>query len=145
MGFLQVTTQLKQTSLASLETDRAIHYNEQRRINDLVEIVVAEVTGLQLYRLKIWISCRQELFSAVYFWPENFELIFVCNQSPANLSNEQFYRFTHWCQWSVLNFAFNKFFLKARHVPRNEMTVPYCTFLILQYYWYEYFIILWFN
>ena len=53
IGFLQVTTQLKQTSLASLETDRSIHNNEQRRINDLVEIVVAEVTGLQLYRLKI--------------------------------------------------------------------------------------------
>ena len=59
---------------------------EQRRMNDLVEIVVGEVAVLQLHGMKIRISCCWE-FSAVYFWPENFELIFVCYQAPVNLSN----------------------------------------------------------
>ena len=40
--------------------------NEQPTVNGLVEIVFAEVAGLQLYRLKIRISCSLE-FSAVYF------------------------------------------------------------------------------
>ena len=39
---------------------------EQRGMNDLVEIVVGEVAGLQLYMMKIRISCCEE-FSAVYF------------------------------------------------------------------------------
>ena len=39
---------------------------EQRRMNDLVEIVVREVAVLQLHRMKIRISCCRE-FSAEYF------------------------------------------------------------------------------
>ena len=51
-----MTSQLKQTSLAPAKRDRIKQCNEQRKMNDLVEIVVAEVTGLQLYMLKIRIS-----------------------------------------------------------------------------------------
>ena len=81
-----MTSQLKRTSLALAKTNRIAQCNKQHWMNVLVEIVVAEVAGLQLCRLKIRISCRKE-FSAVYFWPENCELMFVCNQSPADLSN----------------------------------------------------------
>ena len=44
-------------SLALAKTDRIMQSNEQRRMNGFVEIVIAEVTGLQQYRLKIHISC----------------------------------------------------------------------------------------
>ena len=40
---LQVTSQLKPTSLALAKTDRIMQRNEQHRMNDLVEIVVREV------------------------------------------------------------------------------------------------------
>ena len=55
--FLQVTSLLKPTSLALAKTDRIMRCSEQRRMNDLVEIVVGEVAGLQLYMMKIRISC----------------------------------------------------------------------------------------
>ena len=41
----------------SSKTDRKLQCNEQRRMNGLVEIAVAEVAGLQLYKLKIHSSC----------------------------------------------------------------------------------------
>ena len=53
----QVTPQLKRTSLAQAKTERIVRCNKQRRMNGLVEIVVAEVARLQLYRLKTHISC----------------------------------------------------------------------------------------
>ena len=55
--FLQVTSQLTPTSLALAKTDLIMRCNEQGRMNDLVEIVVGEVAVLQLYRMKIRISC----------------------------------------------------------------------------------------
>ena len=52
-----MTSPLKPTSRALAQTDRIMQCNEQRRMNDLVEIVVGEVAGLQLFRMKIRISC----------------------------------------------------------------------------------------
>ena len=39
--------------------------NEQRRMNDLVEIVVGEVAVLQLHRMKIRISCLMRILCCV--------------------------------------------------------------------------------
>ena len=57
MSFLYVTSQSKQMGLVLAKTDRIMQCNEQRKMNDLVEIVFAEEAGLRLCRLKIQISC----------------------------------------------------------------------------------------
>ena len=44
-------------SLALAKTDRILQCNQQRKMNGLVKIVVAEVAGQHLHRLKIRISC----------------------------------------------------------------------------------------
>ena len=66
----------------------------------LVEIVIEEVAGLLLYKLKIeFPAVENSLLCAFNKRSFKFELMFVSEQSSANFRIEQFHWFTYWCQW----------------------------------------------
>ena len=85
-------TILKQTSLAAAKTNCIIQCNKQRRMIVLVEIVIEEVAALLLYKLKIeFPAVKNSLQSAFNKRSFKFELMFVSEQSFANLRIEQFH------------------------------------------------------
>ena len=118
--------------------------NEQRRMNDLVEIVVGEVAGLQYcigWKFEV-LAVKNSLLCT--FDQRSLSLYLFATSLLSIFRIKQFHQFTHCCQWNISS-ALNKFSLKARYVPvpQIKITVPYGVFfLILQIYWYEYFIIL---
>ena len=89
----------------------------------LFEIVIEEVAGLPLYKLKIeFPAVENSLLYAFNKRSFKFEEIFVSNQSFANLSNwtiSPIYSLVS----VILNFALSKFSLTVRHVPQIKMTV----------------------
>ena len=85
---LGYVTILKQTSFAAVKTNCIIQCNKQRRMIVLVEIVIEEVAGLLLYKLKIeFPAVKNSLLYAFNKRSFKFEVIFVSNHSSANLPN----------------------------------------------------------